>query len=206
VRFSLRTILLAFVLVGLALATVMSALKMWEAEAESKRVRRAYGLGGPHRYRLTYLGPMASSVKDSVGIHLVRVDDPDDYVIQVFLYDRDGLKSLVETIEFPAVDLEFAIWKTLNHTMTVESLRVPEMSWEIRSALTKEEEVYSYPYEGAEGEIKPGPFLTYFFCPPKVMNETNFQQTALDEAKLKAWCQKYQTESIRFEFIHVPQQ
>jgi len=173
---------------------------MHEAQEETQRVRNIYGLGGLNRYRLTFIGATGKNVEDGGTCHLLRIDDPDEYVINEVYYDRNGTRTIGDMIPLVAQDLEFAVWCNWQGEFRFESLKGSQNLSVMSFRLRKGEVVGYYPYSHVEREVTEGPFLVYIFCSREVRETTNMQQIALDEEKLKAWCIEHDATSICFEF------
>lgn len=201
-RFSLRTLLLGFVIVGLALTTLLTTWKLQEAEREIERVWAYYGVGGPNRFEMTAIGEMGLGVKSNNSFNLVRIDAPTEVRLQVHVYDGSSQKAKQDHLELGENDFEFALWysrKPSGRVFNVRPLKGYTTRFTLPGKPPAEEKVFRYPV-GVNSTMDDLPFLIYIFCPVELADEPNFQWIGQDVEKLKSWCEKYQCKTVYFKF------
>ena len=113
VRYSLRTILIAFLIVELVLATVLTTWRLQQAEREIERVKAKYGVGGPNRYVMSSIGDPSGQIGDGCRSHGVRMDAPEDFALKIISYDSFTKQVSIESKQLTKDDLVYAI--TLNN-------------------------------------------------------------------------------------------
>jgi hypothetical protein len=207
VRFSLRTLLIVFVMVALALATIVSTWRLQRAEREVQRVREIYGVGSPNRYEMTAIGESDLQVNGADSFYLVRLDQPQNFRLQSDFYNGARQKGKQVFIDLHETDYEFALWysaKPTGSTFHIRPLKGHPTSLTLPLKPAIGDKVYRYPM-GVNSTIDSRPFLIYIFCPADLEDEPNFQWIGQDEQKLKDWCDKYQAKAAYFKFQNIVQ-
>ena len=200
-RFSLRTLLIVFVVVGLALATILSTWKLQRVEREVQHLYDAYGAGGPGSYRMVTVGEEGNA--DFGDLRLLNVDAPQNYQVHGVYYDGATKRLQRQPIGLYDSDFQFALWHSTSSGKQEFYLQSVKNYSKVNSYmlhLPADEVVYSYPVH-AQGTVSDAPFLLYVLCPAGLKDEPNFQWMDRDLEKIKAWCDKYQSKVVYFEFV-----
>lgn len=202
-RFSLRTLLVVFVIVGLALATMVSTWRLQQAEREIERIRNAYGAGGPNRYRMNLVGEFGPYFSKRSNFQIIRLDEPAEYRLALNFYDGATRQGRQETVPLTEEDHEIAIWQSAtqpNQQINIHSLKSLNRVFKYSLHLQRNTALFRYPNSTLDGTIDDGPFLIYAFCPANSHDPPNFQWIDRDEGKLHAWCDKFKTQCVEFKF------
>jgi hypothetical protein len=199
-KFSLRTILIAFLVIGLMLGLLVSNWKVQRLETELDAVKKTFGVYEKDHFELSTLGDIRQIPHGVSGSHLIRLANPQDYVLQASFYDGTTGKIRNELIS--PLDYEFAIWYVTaaqDGFFEILSARRPGQLTpraEFEAGGTRR---FSANPWGHSGPITAAPILRYYFYPDDDSEGPNASEDSdLTEQKLKTLCDKYKIKCVYF--------